>query len=269
MFPWNDEFHWTAGHIIFLSLFFAVVLTILTTLVAAIWHTVSEFRENRAARTSWKQTFEALPEEERRCRHQLAGRVLSRICDNAFDCCHCEKYTEFAALPARIPSPNPGLDYSDKLLYHRAHTWVQPQEDGTFTIGLDEFAGHLIGKPDSMELPAKGNRLESNAIAWRMKKNGHLIQVRAPLDGTVVATGGNGDGWYLRVRPQAPVNLRHLLHGPEVPRWLAGEVQRLQLQLSAPDKPCLADGGVLKPELMDALPEADWDGVLAATFLET
>jgi hypothetical protein len=163
MFPWNDGFHWAAGHIIFLSLFFAVVLTILTTFVAAIWHTVSEFRENRAARTCWKQTFEALPEEERRCRHQLAGRVLSRTCDNAFDCCHCEKYTKFAALPARIPSPNPGVDYSDKLLYHRGHTWVQPQEDGTFTIGLNEFAGHLIGKPDSMELPAKGNRLESNA----------------------------------------------------------------------------------------------------------
>jgi len=36
MFPWNDGFHWTAGHIIFLSLFFAVVLTILTRLVTAI-----------------------------------------------------------------------------------------------------------------------------------------------------------------------------------------------------------------------------------------
>ena len=29
MFPGIDGFHWTAGHIIFLSLFFAVVMTIL------------------------------------------------------------------------------------------------------------------------------------------------------------------------------------------------------------------------------------------------
>jgi hypothetical protein len=51
--------------------------------------------------------------------------------------------------------------------------------------------------------------------------------------------------------------------------WLAAELDRLQLQFSATDAPqCLADGGTLMPELMDALPEADWDTVLAATFLE-
>jgi hypothetical protein len=83
MFPWNDGFHWTAVHIIFLSLFFVVVLTIFTTFLLAIWHTVSEFRENRAARTCWSQTFAALPQAEKACRHQLAGRVAERTCDNA------------------------------------------------------------------------------------------------------------------------------------------------------------------------------------------
>jgi glycine cleavage system H lipoate-binding protein len=268
MFPWNDGFHWTAGHIIFLSLFFAVVLIIFATFLAAVWNTFSEFRENRAAQTCWKQTFAALPEDERRCRHQLAGRVPARTCDNAFDCCRCENYANFAALPARVRSPNPGVEYSDKLLYHRGHTWVQPKQDGTLTIGLDEFARHLIGTPDSIELPAKGAKLQSEAIAWRMKKKGHLIQMRAPIDGTVVATGGNTEDWVLRLRPHAPANLRHLLHGPEVPGWLASEVDRLQIQFAAPDSPCLADGGTLAPDLMDAAPEADWDAILAATFLE-
>ena len=31
---------------------------------------------------------------------------------------------------------------------------------------------------------------------------------------------------------------------------------------------CMADGGTLMPELMDAMPAADWDAVLEATFLE-
>lgn len=268
MLPWNDGFHWTAGHIIFLSLFFAVVLTIFTTFLIAIWHTVCEFREDRATRTCWKQTFVALPEDERRCRHQLAGRVPDRICHNAFDCGHCQEYTQFAALPARVPSPNPGVGYSDKLLYHRGHTWVQPQPDGTLTVGLDEFARQLVGRPDSVELPAKGSRLQSEAIAWRMKKNGYLIQVRSPIDGTVVATSTNGEGWCLRLKPHAPANLRHLLRGPEVPGWLAGEIDRLQTQLGGPEKPCLADGGMLATDLMDAVPDADWESVLAATFLE-
>jgi hypothetical protein len=63
--------------------------------------------------------------------------------------------------------------------------------------------------------------------------------------------------------------LRHLLRGAEIPGWLSREIDRLQLQFSAPDgQQCLADGGTLMPDLMNALPAADWDTVLAATFLE-
>jgi len=270
MFPWVDGFQWSLGHIVFLSLFFAVVLIIFSTLVSAAWRTASVFRTHRATEMCWRMNFAELPEAERRCRHQLAGRVPSRICDNAFDCRHCPKYAEFAALPPRAPSRNVGVDYSADLLYHRGHTWVRPEGDGTLTVGLDELAQHLIGHPDSVELPVKGSEIESNGIAWRMAKNGHEIRIRAPIDGTVVSTGENGDGWYLRLHPRDPVNLRHLLRGAEVRGWLSSELDRLQSQFSASNaKPCLADGGTLMAELMDAMPEADWDSVLEATFLET
>jgi Glycine cleavage H-protein len=270
MFPWTDGFHWTAGHIIFLSLFFAVVLTILATLASAVWRTASDFRTHRATEICWRMNFADLPEAERRCRHQLAGRVSSRICPNAFDCRHCPNYAEFAALPANAPSQNVGIDYSDDLLYHRGHTWVRQEPDGTLTVGLDDLAHYLVGHPDSVELPAKGSEIECNAIAWHMRKNGHDIPVRAPIDGTVVSTGGDEQGWYLKLCPREPVNLRHLLRGPEVPGWLSAELDRLKLQLCAPNiMPCMADGGTLMPELMDTMPEADWDTVIAATFLET
>ena len=35
MFPGIDGFHWTLGHVLFLSLFFAVALTILITVASA------------------------------------------------------------------------------------------------------------------------------------------------------------------------------------------------------------------------------------------
>ena len=127
----------------------------------------------------------------------------------------------------------------------------------------------LLAIPIPSNCPSQGSEIESNGIAWRMMKNGHEIRVRAPIDGTVVATGGDKEGWYLKLRPHKPVDLRHLLRGAEVPGWLSGELDRLQLQFSAPDAPpCLADGGTLMPNLMDAMPAADWDAVLAATFLE-
>lgn len=273
MFPGVDGFHWTAGHIIFLSLFFAVLLTIVATTISALLRTAHDFHSHHAIDLCWHADFDDLPVADRRCRHELAGRVISRTCDNAFDCRHCEKYSEFAVLPARGVAHDLGLNYSDDRLYHRGHTWVHPEEDGTVTIGLDEFADHLLGSPDSYTLPEIGDELDLNQTAWRIERNRKEISVRAPLEGTVVAVGGPKQGWYVKLRPRLdlrdPKALRHLLRGPEVNRWLSHEIERLQLQLRAPGAaPTLADGGMLQPDLMGAMPQADWDTVLADTFLE-
>jgi hypothetical protein len=270
MFPGIDGFHWTVGHIVFLCLFFAVALTILTTVSSAAWRTAKDFRNRKASDLCWKADFAELPESDRRCRHELAGRVISRTCDNQFDCRHCENYSHFALLPSTGHPRDLGLDYPVDRLYHRGHTWVKPEQDGTVSIGLDPLADHLIGKPDSVRLPEIGEQLDVNQIAWRIKKNGREILVRAPLEGTIV---GLGDGLILKIQPRFdvknPANLRHLLRGPEVHGWLSREMERLQIQLrSAGTRPSLADGGVLVNGLMDAVHDADWSTVLADTFLE-
>ncbi len=273
MFPGIDGFHWSFGHILFLSLFFAVALTILATVISAAWSTVCDFRANRAIEFCWKSDFAQLPEKERRCRHALSGRVISRTCDNAFDCRQCSKYLRFEVLPARGIVHDLGINYSNDRFYHRGHTWVKPEEDGTLTIGSDELAEHLIGTPDSIGMPRIGEGIEINGTAWRIEKNGHQIRVRAPIEGTVIGIGGPNEGWYLKLRPRLnpkdPATLRHLLRGSEVHGWLSRELERLQLQLRPPNTaPSLADGGVLIDGLMDAVPEADWNTVLADTFLE-
>jgi Glycine cleavage H-protein len=273
MFPGIDGFHWSFGHVLFLSLFFAVALTILVTVASSAWRATQDFRNHRAIDLWWRSQFAELPLTDRRCRHELAGRVISRTCDNAFDCRHCEKYSQFAVLPATGNVSSTGLEYSRDRYYHRGHTWVEPAQDGTVTVGLDELAIHLVGTPDSIAMPEVGEEIELNQTAWRMKKNGREIQVRAPIEGTVMAIGGAQEGWYLKMHPRLdlrePGTLRHLLRGPEVHGWLTRELERLQLQLRAPNTPAaLADGGVLLPELMNVLPEADWETVLADTFLQ-
>jgi hypothetical protein len=121
-------------------------------------------------------------------------------------------------------------------------------------------------------MPKQGDEVELNQTALRIRKNGKEINVRAPIEGTVIGVGGVNQGWYLKVRPRLdlhdPATLRHLLRGPEVQGWMTRELERLQLQLRAPNTPpALADGGALLPDLMDAMPDADWDAVLADTFL--
>lgn len=273
MFPGIDGFHWTAAHVIFLSLFFAVVMTIMATVVSAVRRTARDFQTKRAIDFCWKADFAELPEPERRCRHELAGRVMSRTCDNAFDCRQCSKYSQFAVLPARGTVHSLGLDYPEDRFYHRGHTWVKREEGGILTVGLDALAEHVIGQADSIKMPAIDSNIEINETAWRMRKNGNEIRVRAPIEGKVVGVGGPTDGWYLKISPrlsaQDPALLRHLLRGPEVYGWVSRELERLQVELREPNTPpSLADGGVLMPGLMDAVPAADWDTVLAETFLE-
>ena len=255
MFPGIDGFHWTVGHIVFLALFFVVVLTIVATIVSAAWRTANVFRTNRAIELCWKSDFAELPESERRCRHELAGRVVSRTCDNAFDCRQCDKYSQFAVLPATGLATALGLNYAADRLYHRGHTWVKSGDDGTVVIGLDELAEHLIGDPDIIKMPAVGTEIEVNQTAWRMKKNGNEIQVRAPIEGTIVAVGGPKQGWYLEVRtrlnPRDPATLRHLLRGPEVHGWLSRELERLQLQLRSPNSAACPGGWRCAPTRID------------------
>ena len=148
MFPGVDGFHWTVGHILFLSIFFAVVVVILATVLCSMLRTARVLRTHPAAELCWKSDFAELPTSERRCRHELAGRVASRICDMAFDCRECRNYEKFASLPASYPVNDLGLIYPPERYYHRGHTWVEPTEDGNLTVGLDDLAVHLIGNPD-------------------------------------------------------------------------------------------------------------------------
>ena len=150
-------------------------------------------------------------------------------------------------------------------------TWVRDlwRAAGSTSDEAELVAEHLIGAPDKVELPAPGELIDANGTAWLATKGHRNMRVRAPIDGTVVETGGPGQGWYLRVRSEGMPNLRHLLRGPEVNAWLSKELERLQIQLGTPGaSPSLADGGILMSGLMDAMPEADWDNALAATFLE-
>ncbi len=269
MFPGFDGFHWTFGHILFLSIFFSVLLTLATTVLIAIRRTARDLKTGEASEICWHADFAELPESERRCRHELAGRVEDRTCPNAFDCRRCSDYGRFATLPAVAESTTFGLNYPLDRFYHRGHTWVRAEADGTYTVGLDDMAEHMVGKPDSVELPAPGWQLIAQGPAWEMTKNGREIRVRAPIDGTVVETGGHDQGWYLKLRPKGEADLRHLLRGGEVNGWLNTELERLQLNLAEPETvPSLADGGILMRGLMDAVPNANWDTALAAAFLE-
>ncbi len=280
MLPGVYGVSWGAGNVIFLGVFYAIASLVLTTSLLAVRRALLDLRSRADATIRWKVDFEDLPPAARTCRHQLTGRVKHRICDNGFSCHTCalhpallERQTGAEAEPIKAPA-DPGEVFGFQMpsdcLYHRGHTWVRLESDGTATVGLDDFGSRLVGRPEMVILPEVGTVLKLNGTGWRIARNHSSIRILSPVDGEVVERGGADRGWYLRLKAVGPgFETRHLLRGGEIRPWLLREIERLQLALSNEGAGLsLADGGEVVRDVASAYPEADWDTIWGNLFLQ-
>jgi glycine cleavage system H lipoate-binding protein len=272
MLPWNYGFHWSLGTIIFLGAFYTVLVVLVTTMLSAAWRAQRALRANAAEDLRWHTDFYDLPARDRACRHELTGEVEHRECRNGFDCRTCDTHQTFLD---RRPPLEPGeksyegfgMTFPLDRMYHRGHTWVRRERDGAVTIGLDDFGRHLLGTPDSLEMPRKGQRLRLHGPAWRFRKRNLDLRVVSPVAGIVLDTDGPDGEWYLKVRPEQP-DLRHLLEGFEVRPWVAREMERLHAALSAAGAPPdLLSSRAGVASIAAESPNACWEAACGAMFL--
>jgi hypothetical protein len=271
MFPGVDGFHWTAGHIFFVSAFLSIAAAIAVVAILSVVRTRRDLASGRAGSIRWTADFSELSLSDRQCRHALTGEVPGRICPNGFDCRNCANHPRYRqAERGEAHDIVFGLLYPNYRYYHRGHTWVAPQPDGTLLVGLDALSERMIGAPDAVRMSGAGAKVSTNGEGWRMWKDGIEVRVLSPVDGTIMQSGGPDDPWYLRVLPASqPADLRHLLRGEEVHGWVARELERLQIATSRHgETPALADGGVLVDDFLQELPATLRDRVLGEVFLE-
>jgi hypothetical protein len=274
MFPWVYGFTWTFGSIIFLGTFFAVLIVVVTTITKAVKRAILDLRTTSPDKLLWDSEFAELPSAAKHCRHELTGEVRHRLCDNGFDCRSCTMHPIFKsqrAATATVPMNNViGFDMPPGRYYHRGHTWVKPELDGTVTVGLDEFGKRILGKHGTVKLPRVGDRVSVNGTGWRVEQDQSDVRILSPVDGEVVATADAQSEWQLRVKPDVPVEqMVHLLHESEVLAWMNREFERLQTLLAKNGVGvALADGGVLVEDLTSSDPTVDWDYVRGEMLLD-
>jgi hypothetical protein len=273
MFPNVYGFSWTPLHVTFLAIFFSVAGVIAAALTVAFWRTRRDLALGRATAIQWHGSFEDLPERDRICRHQFTGEFCDRHCERGFDCRGCVTHAKLirAHPVARAKEESLfGLNYPADRMYHRGHTWVRPEPDGTVTVGPDELSRKMFGRVEQVELPPPGTKLEVNGTAWKLRQRGDEFRVLSPVDGEVVETGSPDNGFYLRVRPSGgQLQAAHLLRGAEIGPWVMRELERLQtLMAPDPNTPALADGGVLVDDAPEAFPHANWPAVWGEMLLE-
>jgi glycine cleavage system H lipoate-binding protein len=274
MFPGIYEFSWDAGHVIFLGIFYTVLVVVFGTVGIAGIRALRDLRHRRVEAVRWHADFEDLPASARRCRHELSGEIDERTCSRGFHCGSCPDHARHGEHSMDGAPVEPlfagGLPIPADRLYHRGHTWVREEPDGTYTVGLDPLGSRLMGAADEVILPAEGERLSANGTAWRARKKGVLARILSPIDGEVAERGGVGDDWVLKLRaPEGGADTRHLLTPHEAARWMMRELERMQRALAPQGVGAtLADGGVPVDDLSAVLPPDELDMLCGEVFLE-
>ena len=178
---------------------------------------------------------------------------------------------------AQQPSPEPvwvaGYQMPESLFYHRGHTWARPLDADTVVIGIDDFARKLVGAPDSLRVPSRGDWLHQGGHAFAVKLDGKAADLVSPVEGEVIEVNRDlaekpglaaedpyGRGWVLKIKaPQLAANLRNLLSGRLARKWMEDSREALELRLMAFSGSVLQDGGEPADDLGHHLPKADWE----------
>ncbi|MCR6656741.1 MAG: glycine cleavage system protein GcvH [Opitutus sp.] len=111
-----------------------------------------------------------------------------------------------------------------ELRYAKSHEWLKLDSDGTATVGITDYAQNSLGDITYVQLPKVGATLKAGEAFGVVESVKAASDVYAPVSGTVVAVNAAldgapetvnrdpyGEGWFLKLKPENPVELDGLL----------------------------------------------------------
>ena len=79
------------------------------------------------------------------------------------------------------------MNFPAELKYSRSHEWVQDNGDGTFTIGITDFAQDALGDLVFANLPEEGDTVTAEEAFGDVESVKAVSDVMSPVTGEVVA----------------------------------------------------------------------------------
>ncbi len=164
--------------------------------------------------------------------------------------------------------------------YHPRHAWVSVAvgHEEEAKLGIDDFAGRLIGPIDRISVPAPGTALKENSIAFLLHSGQRTLRMVAPVDGVIKAVNPLAvsdprlinrspyhDGWVLSVQLKGE-GIKGLFFGSVARKWLDNEVERLHRTFVSDLGVTAADGGETPPDLGGKLNDAQWSRIVNQFF---
>lgn len=110
------------------------------------------------------------------------------------------------------------------LKFAKTHEWIRPEAGGLATVGISAYAVEALTDLVFMQLPAVGKRVKAGESIGEIESVKAVSDLYAPVSGEIVAVNESlpgrletlgkdpyGEGWIVRIRPDDPAELAHLL----------------------------------------------------------
>ena len=119
------------------------------------------------------------------------------------------------------------MDISDDLKYTKDHEWIRLEEDGTYSVGITDYAQEQLGDIVFVEMPEMGAELAKQEQLGSVESVKTVSDIFAPMSGTVVAVNGDlldqpgainesaYESWIVRLKISDPKELGDLLDAAE------------------------------------------------------
>ena len=185
-----------------------------------------------------------------------------------------------AAAPVRIdqevaarlrPSMVAGFSVPDNVRYHPGHTWALSESPNLVRVGMDDFAGKVLGKAEKVTLPQRGQWIRQGQKMISFEREGVKIDMVSPIEGSVsdinealvkdpelARKDPYGDGWLVTVQaPDAKTNFRNLLGGALARGWMEEAAARLRVRMPQFAGALAQDGGTVIDDLSAQIPDKE------------
>lgn len=79
------------------------------------------------------------------------------------------------------------MNFPEELLYVKSHEWVQKQEDGTYLIGITDYAQDALGDLVFVNLPEEGDEVTKGETFADVESVKAVSDVFSPVTATIEA----------------------------------------------------------------------------------
>jgi len=74
-----------------------------------------------------------------------------------------------------------------ELQYTKEHEWIRESENGTFQIGITDFAQGALGDIVYIQLPKVGQSVRAGEVCGEVESTKSVSEIYSPLTGTITA----------------------------------------------------------------------------------